>query len=294
MKEIGSKAPTSKSGKKSYARVNQGIMGAPIFTFKLDHIIPCNLHCGMGIIRKLLALLVSLIGGKNQQIDSKIEAVFAEIKLTLFKPKEGEQMAMDKRVKKSKFNRPELLRILKNKEKFLQVLLDSAGDNREMIDFATRVQLVWESFHKLYSLAVQPKVAITQREWQTMARDLGRQWVSAFGESEVTTYLHIFIYHFGFFLEKYSSIERFANFAIEGTVGKTKKNLQNATSGFKSTEGQHSAAAQQLEVSFRNEKHALSGLLKDPRKHREGKKNKRDWATEMLEVHPDLKKYIPQ
>jgi len=49
---------------------------------------------------------------------------------------------------------------------------------------------------------------------------------------DVITYLHIFVYHFGFFLTTYNGIKKFANYALEGKHSLIKCILGYSTSGF--------------------------------------------------------------
>lgn len=42
-----------------------------------------------------------------------------------------------------------------------------------------------------------------------------QQFVIMHSAEEVTTYIHIFIYHYGYFLEKYSGVEKFSNYVLE-------------------------------------------------------------------------------
>ncbi|ELR12286.1 uncharacterized protein ACA1_373170 [Acanthamoeba castellanii str. Neff] len=48
-----------------------------------------------------------------------------------------------------------------------------------------------------------------------MAIVFGKQFVIMHSAEEVTTYIHIFIYHYGYFLEKYSGVEKFSNYVLE-------------------------------------------------------------------------------
>jgi len=65
--------------------------------------------------------------------------------------------------------------------------------------------------------------------------------------------LHIFVFHFGFFLERYGSLENFANYAIEGRHKYNKTGVARGSSKFggRSTNLDSSMAKQQITRSFR-------------------------------------------
>ena len=44
---------------------------------------------------------------------------------------------------------------------------------------------------------------MTEHEWLEKARAWGALYVSVYSPEDVTPYLHVFVYHVGFFLEKY-------------------------------------------------------------------------------------------
>lgn len=37
-----------------------------------------------------------------------------------------------------------------------------------------------------------------------------------YASEDVTMYIHIFVYHYSFYLKTYNSIKKFTNFALEG------------------------------------------------------------------------------
>eukprot|EP01102_Stenamoeba_stenopodia_P003860 TRINITY_DN1398_c0_g1_i15.p1 TRINITY_DN1398_c0_g1~~TRINITY_DN1398_c0_g1_i15.p1 ORF type:complete len:112 (-),score=13.36 TRINITY_DN1398_c0_g1_i15:303-638(-) len=52
---------------------------------------------------------------------------------------------------------------------------------------------------------------ITAEEWTQRARTWATTLVSVYDKMEITPYLHVFVYHLGFFLVQCDSLERFAN-----------------------------------------------------------------------------------
>jgi hypothetical protein len=59
------------------------------------------------------------------------------------------------------------------------------------------------------------KYVNNQREWVAEAREFGRLFQKRFVNKHVTPYLHVFIYHLGYYIEEYGSIEAFSNYVIE-------------------------------------------------------------------------------
>jgi len=76
------------------------------------------------------------------------------------------------------------------------------------------------------------------------AQEFGLAFVNAHGPEEVTTYLHIFVYHFGFFLATYNGTKKFANYALEGKHSTIIRILAYSTSRF--SYGPAEAAQQEL------------------------------------------------
>eukprot|EP01102_Stenamoeba_stenopodia_P003858 TRINITY_DN1398_c0_g1_i10.p1 TRINITY_DN1398_c0_g1~~TRINITY_DN1398_c0_g1_i10.p1 ORF type:complete len:102 (-),score=10.78 TRINITY_DN1398_c0_g1_i10:407-712(-) len=64
---------------------------------------------------------------------------------------------------------------------------------------------------------------ITAEEWTQRARTWATTLVSVYDKMEITPYLHVFVYHLGFFLVQCDSLERFANYSIENKHQVTKK-----------------------------------------------------------------------
>jgi hypothetical protein len=118
-----------------------------------------------------------------------------------------------------------------------------------------KAKRVWELYHPLATLSMQARVTITEEEWLDEARPFGQAFCTAYGRKQVTTYMHIFVYHYGFFLQTYHGIEKFANYALEGKHRVTKRTLARATSGFGGKGGEPKAARQQLQALLRAEVH---------------------------------------
>jgi hypothetical protein len=71
----------------------------------------------------------------------------------------------------------------------------------------------------------------------------------------VTLYMHVFVYHLGYYLEQYSSIELLANYATEGRYKYNKQVLVSATNGW-SFQNKHdnNITKQLFSYSYRDDK----------------------------------------
>ncbi len=97
--------------------------------------------------------------------------------------------------------------------------------------------------------------------------------------------MHIFIYHFGFFLNQYGGIKKFANYALEGKHQVTKRILAYRTSGLGGKGGEPKAAKQQLQALLCDEVHATK------RQRLEAGKPK-SWAKKSLSADSDVAQFV--
>jgi len=74
---------------------------------------------------------------------------------------------------------------------------------------------LWKQFHSLHSFATAANPNITEKDWRTQAREFGEKFVGVYSSSDVTTYIHVFVYHLGYFLEKHNGVEKLGKFGIE-------------------------------------------------------------------------------
>lgn len=58
--------------------------------------------------------------------------------------------------------------------------------------------------------------AFNRENWKKDAREFGKLYLSRYLADKVTTYLHIFVYHVGEFIDMHGSIEAYGNYVIEG------------------------------------------------------------------------------
>ena len=110
----------------------------------------------------------------------------------------------------------------------------------------------------------------------------------AYSDEDVTTYIHIFVYHYGYFLHKFNGIEKFSNYALEGKHSEMKRILAHSTSRFSS--GPAEAARQQLAALVRDELH--NATLPPPTPT--AKPSAQDWAQRHLPTHPTIAQFVNQ
>jgi hypothetical protein len=145
---------------------------------------------------------------------------------------------------------------------------------------------------------------MTAKQWRAQAIEFGKAFVKAYSKEDVTTYLHIFVYHYGFFLERYNGLEKFANYALEGKHRVLKQILARGTSGF--SHGPSEAARQQLAALVREEANevritaekaakAAQAAVDDAQAAADAVQTASKplpWAEEQLPNHESIKGYV--
>mmetsp|Transcript_9911 Transcript_9911/g.16963 ORF Transcript_9911/g.16963 Transcript_9911/m.16963 type:complete len:768 (-) Transcript_9911:639-2942(-) len=130
-----------------------------------------------------------------------------------------------------KVNRSETLKIFQNPEIMLHCL-DSISTNLYI-----KTLRVWEMMYCLFVVAADPPEDFTEKEWRQKAKLMACLFVELFLKECVTTYMHIFVYHFGFFIEKHKGLESVSNYSTEGTVFICKKYIKNSGNKFGGVQG---------------------------------------------------------
>lgn len=213
------------------------------------------------------------------------------------------------RVQDSRWGRPEWLAILQHHQDFINAMKDHAGYAKRNHTFckgqagklcgetnilvrnnATRAKAeqagaVWRTFYELATLACQARVQITEKEWLLQARGFGKLFTQTYEARNTTPYIHIFVYHLGYFLEHYHGVEKFANYALECKHRTNKIQMHGGTSGFSA--GPVEAARQQLNAQMRTEHHQHRQLISSVSR---GKK--RGWAELNLAAHPAIHDFV--
>lgn len=132
----------------------------------------------------------------------------------------------------------------------------------------------------LLSVLVQPFEGITEKWWLSHAKQLAKLFIERYQAEDVTPYLHVFVYHIGYYLQRYGSLEAFANYAIEGRHHFNKVMISNGTSGFSNSASENNIQMQQLRRSLREDFATL-----EPQKKRA---RKGSWATRSLAKFQDV------
>src|SRR3989344_4371557 len=303
-----------------------GIISTPILDFPVKQVVPCNMHCLMAILRKLVCRTssgvvvylmlafdlhvcvnqVNLLGediAGNDKAVTEFERILREECKVKLAGKKKTNLTLVERLKRSRYihtissvwstyktyqliafarlNRPDFLHILTNYEHFFSYL-DTIATG-ETINRVKKARKVWQLFYPLACLTVQARVEITAKEWKKMAIKFGKVFVDVYPREDVTTYIHIFVYHYGYFLEHYHGLEKFANFALEGKHSVVKRILARGTSHF--SHGPAEAACQQLCALIRDELHDATIPLPTSSSSSSSRSN---WARKILPTHAEL------
>lgn len=141
---------------------------------------------------------------------------------------------------------------------------------------------MWAQFYYLLSVASLAEPSITEQDWLAKARIFGKNFVTIYSAEDVTPYCHVFIYHLGFYLEKYGSVEKFANYAIECRVRFNKRLITTATNGFSRLQSTYNVTFQEIDHSWREDKY----FLEHPELHTFRKRARRDgWSDKTMAAY---------
>ena len=198
--------------------------------------------------------LLSLIQFNDQAIDVLFNT-FKALKLHIYQPKD-ETLSNYEKLAKTKFNRPQAIKFLINFKELLKCLLLIDDQN-----VAKKCYSIFEQGLILISICCSSNPTITESDWLHVAKIFASNWKKM--SLVQTTYLHVFVYHVGYFLEKYSGLEKYANYSIEGIVHYTKKNISSSTNhfgGWSSKNDEFNCFKQLLEKNFREQPAFKSAL----------------------------------
>lgn len=95
--------------------------------------------------------------------------------------------------------------------------------------------------HDLLKAAMNPAQSFLEQvdvenEWIAKSRAYAKKFTSVYAKEDVTPYLHVLVYHAGFYIAKYGSLEVLANFSTEGKHQENKRTVAGASSGFRKFE----------------------------------------------------------
>lgn len=143
---------------------------------------------------------------------------------------------------------------------------------------------MWKQYWAL--LTISYKNDVKEEDWLKKACEFGNNFKHLYSAEDVTPYLHLFVYHFGYYLENLGNIEIFANYAIEGHHKSNKAISTSATNGYGIKGRTVDITKQQINYSTRQsfvnfKKISNSESTKSPR-------SKKNWVEKSLERFPDV------
>ena len=95
--------------------------------------------------------------------------------------------------------------------------------------------------HDLLKAAMNPAESFLQQadveqSWIAKSRAYAKKFTSVYAKEDVTPYMHVLVYHAGFYIAKYGSLEILANFSTEGKHQENKRTVAGASSRFRKFE----------------------------------------------------------
>lgn len=122
--------------------------------------------------------------------------------------------------------------------------------------------------------------SITEDEWISKARVFAQNFTVIYSGEDVTPYLHIFVYHLGYFLSVLGCVEKFANYATEGRHRYNKRLIITSTNGFSRRDSIYSVTWQELKKSWRQDKRHIEHPEDEPKKRK--RKRQSGWQDYTL------------
>lgn len=223
--EIAHLAPATRKGK---GPRYQGIWEKPSLKLPLKRYIPCMVHLIMSIVKFLRKILFAEIEPYFDAVLKYRAAIHSAIKIPKqnegnFVPNLTKQKEIIETLEKLKINRSESLKLLEEHElvcECLNLIPDQTA--------AAGIKLAWKRCWSLICCAANPPEGFTPAVWKTRAQLFASDLTKHIVTEKTTTYLHIFVYHCGYFIGKYHGLEHLSNYATEGTVGEVKKSSMSA------------------------------------------------------------------
>jgi hypothetical protein len=80
----------------------------------------------------------------------------------------------------------------------------------------------------LNMMSLEPDKVVTDN-WNELAKEFSKAFTARYMSESITPYMHVFIYHVGYYLQNVGSIEAFANYDIEAWHKKNKRVKSGAT-----------------------------------------------------------------
>ncbi|GAM29501.1 hypothetical protein SAMD00019534_126770 [Acytostelium subglobosum LB1] len=188
---------------------NEGCRHDPIFKFmRMTLILPDTLHLLMSQVKLMTKML--LLSVNDPRFGREVLNHFKSIGITMRQMQPNEDILTT--FAGSRLNYEQCLKILNKKDGLLAIYKRYCNEGDE---YADKVKLLWDQCYTLLGMCVKRKSKVTEQEWLEYAKVFGKNFVSLYPKTYVSSYMHVLVYHIGYFLEKYSNLDRFANFAIE-------------------------------------------------------------------------------
>lgn len=231
------------------------------------------MHCMTNITRKLVDLLAQA-AIHNDSVSKRWETILEEnCKLKLAEgqdTKTGKVRTFAQKWDMASPTRSQYLAILKHHDLLLEPLDDLLPDIPAR---AFSIRQLWKQFSALMAVLMQADVPMQEAVWLVKARQWGSLYTSIYSSSHITPYIHLFVYHMGYYQEQYRGTEKFTQYALEGKHCTNKMILVYGSNKF--LLGEISALKQQMQAQLRLEVH-----------------NQRDWenATDLETPQPASRK----
>lgn len=250
------------STRKAKASQNGGVYSEPLFNVPVWDIIPCNLHMTMSLVKLLRhQLMVSIDAFTDAQ--ELLEKALTSIRIKIYTP-EDKAMTLAKRLEKTKFSRVNSIALLKKRDTILACLepLKKNFPNR-----VTLTHKVWNQANVLLAVASGDKFELNAEQWQRYAAEFAENLVTLYSDRCVTSYLHCFVYHYGYWLEKFGGLEKLGNYSVETNVKWMKDNYARASNHGGGRRGTDAAPlAQLLSKHFRMQQTFKAALPRESQK----------------------------
>ena len=201
-----------------------GQRAEPLFDIPVSNIIPCNLHTTMSQMKSLRNGLYLYVENSDTAL-AHLEVTYKELGIKV--PTVGET-TLD-RLKKTRFSRPNAVKLLVHQDSILKCL-EFTNLNQEIKDL---IKLVWKQALVLLTIAssAHPNSLITEEAWMVCAKEYATNFMKCFAV-QVSSYMHCFVYHYGYFLVKHCGMEYLSGYSIETNIAWIKKNTFTSTNHF--------------------------------------------------------------
>lgn len=283
------------------AKDRGGVIRKRLLTLPIEQIVPDNMHAMMNITKKLMDLLAAG-ATHNDDIGGRWEKFLTEkcqLKLIdTIDPKTKRKRTFSEKWNAASPTRSQYLAILRNRKLLLEPLDDLLRDDEKR---AQDIREVWNQFSNLMALLTQADTHISEVKWRERALKWGRLLTQVYSSSHVTPYIHLFVYHVGYYQERYCGTEKFAQYALEGKHSTNKTILTRGSNKF--LHGESEAVKQQLETQLRLEVHAKHDRERTanlgapsrndpPASRKERRRSHPAWSAQTLEECGDLLEYV--